>query len=220
MLAERYLSSGDLDALRALFVASDDAAKASVLNAVWAEPRPEIGPSVVTLAIEAATHASAAVRTEACSVFQNQCAWGVDVSGVLEPLRMLLDDPNDRVRQQAAFATGNLAKRRYPMASHVEPLVRNLQHEDKFVRDSSAWALWQLSRRKHDIGTAVGALVSLLSDRDPWDGPRKNAAGALLRHARRSPGNARSVKLAVKAAHLKSMSKTVARFLEELSGVG
>ncbi|MBI3864632.1 MAG: hypothetical protein HY290_22365 [Planctomycetia bacterium] len=221
VLAEHYRQTGDLANVQTLFAVDDAEVQESVLNAPWGEPgaNPQMGPGIVQLAVQGAVHPSPGVRTEACYVFQNQCAWKVDVSSAVAPLQTLLDDQIPRVRHQAAFAVGNLAKRKYDMSSHVVPLRRNLKHEVNFVRDASAWALWQLSRHKHDISSAVPDLVELLTDDDESDRPRKNAAGALLHHARKSAGSAREVNKAVSRAKLDLNRREIKRFLDQLANL-
>jgi hypothetical protein len=221
VIAEHYRRRGDLKNLRKLFAINDAEVKQSVLNALWEEPgsNPQMGPGIVQLAIQATDDPSPGVRTEACYVFQNQCAWGVDVSGAVTPLQSLLNDRSNRVRHQAAYAVGNLAKGKYDVSRNVAPLRRNVRHRDTYVRESSAWALWQLSRHKHEIGSAVPELVQLLTDDEEWDGPRKNAAGALLHHARKSAANAKQVNERVKSVCLDLKRKEIKRFLEQLASL-
>jgi hypothetical protein len=219
VLAENYRLTGELAKLQQLFAIDDSDVRESVLNALWGEPgsNPQMGPGIVQLALQAAAAPAPGMRTEACSVFQNQCAWGVDVSAALAPLQVLLADPVPRVRHQAAFAVGNLAKRKYDMSQHMAQLRRNIRHADVFVRDAGAWALWQLSRHKHDIGPAVPELVEMLTDNEEWSGPRKNAIGALLHHARKSTYNAQLVEQCVSRANLNLKIKEIPRFLEILA---
>jgi hypothetical protein len=190
----------------------------SVLDALTGDPRsnPQMGPAIVQLAIEGMSNASAKVRSTACSVVQNQCAWGNNVTAAVVPLRSLLEDVSDDVRYFAAYAVGNLAKRRYDMASHIAGLRANVKSGNIHLRAASAWALWQLSRFKHDIGPAIAGLARLLADRDEYNEPRKRAAGALLHHARKSAKNAAEVKQQVKKVGLDSDFKEVKRFLEQL----
>ncbi len=221
VIAERYRQTGDLKSLRKLFATDDPYVKESVLNALWEKPgsNPAIGPGIVKLAIESATHPALEVRSEACSVLQNQCAWGVDVSAALGPLQSLLKDQKDRVRRQAAYAVGNFAKGKYDMPEHIVLLGRNVKYRDKFVREASAWALWQLSRCKHDIGPAVPELVWLLTDPEEYNEPRKKAAGALIHYAKKSADNRDQVKESVREVNLDLKRKEIRRFLDELGSL-
>lgn len=221
-LAEHYRSTGDLKSLQSLYAKADAAVKASVLNALWGSPGadPEMGPGIVELALDAATHAAPEVRTEACSVIQNQSAWKVDVSRAVSPLRDLLGDSSERVRMQAACAVGNLAKRKHDLSPHVDPLRRNLRHADLYVRNYSAWALWQMSRARHEIGAALEDLAQILTDDDAWNSPRKNAVGALLHHAKKSAKHFEQVKRRLKKLRLDPRQKESARLLEFLAAGG
>ncbi len=217
-IAEHYLLTGDVENLRTLFCREDVDEKARVLDALWGDPRsnPQMGPAVVQLAVEGMSEASPKVRSSACRVVQNQCAWGSDVMAAVPRLRSLLEDASDDVRCFAAYAVGNLAKRRYDMESHIADLVANVKGRNIHLRAASAWALWQLSRFKHDIGPAIAELARLLSDRDECNEPRKRAAGALLHHAKKSASNAAQVKQQVKKVGLDADCKEVKRFLEQL----
>jgi HEAT repeat protein len=221
VIAEHYFRVGDLGALRRLFAKDDAGVKKSVMNALWDEPpasTPRMGPGILALAMEALRHPAAEVRSEGCSVVQNQCGW-VDVSDAVEPLLSLLADPSGLVRMQAACAVGNLAKKKYDVSRHVIALTRNLKHGDYFVREYSAWALWELSRSRHDIGPAVAGLARLLASRDGNnDNPRKNATGALLHHAKKSAENARQVRQCADEANLDGSLKVVRRIMEQLAG--
>ena len=217
-LAEHHLQTDHLKSLQKLYADDDIEVKASVLNALWSQPgsNPEMGPGILQLAIDGANHASPAVRTEACYVFQNQCGWKVDVSVAVAPLLRLLSDDSDRVRSQAACAVGNLARGKYDMSEHVSQLGHNARREDISVRNYSAWALWQISRSKHDIGVAVPELVQLLADNDDWNDPRKNAAGALLHHAKKSTENREQVMQCLGVVQLDPKYKEIRRLQEGL----
>lgn len=217
-VAENYRRRGDLKNLRDLFATDDDHVKRSVLDALQGEPgsNPQMGPAIVQMAIQSMGHASPAVRTVACSVIQNQCAWGVDVKDAIAPLQHLLKDANQRVRHQASYAVGTLAKRKYNMSDCIPQLRRNIKHNVLYVREASAWALWHLSRGRHDISSAVPELVWLLTDEDEYNGPRKQAAGALIHHAKKSPDNAADVKNRVRAAKLNEEHKEIRRLVGDL----
>src|SRR5690606_29511649 len=134
-----------------------------------------------------------------------------------EPLRRLLDDASDRVRMQAACAVGNLAKRKYDLSGHIAPLGRNLHCRDASVRNYSAWALWQLSKHKRDIGAAAFDLAQALMADDEWSGPRKNAAGALLHHAKKSPENIAQVRQHLASIRPNLKYAEVRRLVEKLN---
>jgi hypothetical protein len=223
VIAEHYRKTGNLVALQRLFATDHADVKEWILNALRGEPpasAPGMGPGIVALALESARHPDPGVRAEACSVIQNQCAWGVDVSAAREPLLSLLRDANERVRIQAACAVGNLAKRKYAVADALPDLRLNLRHVDYSVRSYSAWALWELSRARHDIGAAVVDLVNALAkEREDYDDVRKHAAGALLHHARKSPEKARQVKRVTNQAKFDGSRRRVRRFQEELENI-
>jgi hypothetical protein len=217
-IAENYRRKGDVKKLQELFAIDDENVKSSVLDALQGEPgsNPQMGPAIVQMAIQAARDASPAVRTVASSVIQNQCAWGVDVKDAIAPLQDLLEDANPRVRHQAAYAAGNLAKRKYNMSACIAQLRTNVKHSVLYVREASAWALWHLSRSRHDISSAVHELVWLLTDEDEYNGPRKQAAGALIHHAKKSPENAAVIRDRVRAAALDEEHKEIRRFVSDL----
>jgi hypothetical protein len=217
VVAGHYREVSNLNRLRKLYAIGDAEVQESVLFALWGRPgpNPRMGPGIVQLAVEATSHPVPAVRTGACFVFQNQAAYGVDVSPAVDPLRSLLADRSGRVRSQAAYAVGNLARRRYDMSRHVSPLRRNLTHKDMFVRESSAWALSKLACFKHDIGSVVPDLVLLL-EKDEYDAARKNAAGVLLHYAKKSAANAIQVKQAVEGANLDSRQKEIHKLVNQL----
>ncbi len=217
LLAEHYRKANDLDPLERLYATGDALVKQNVLNALWSEAGPGAGPRIVALALDGATHADPAVRTEACYVFMNQAGYGVDVSSAIGPLETLLQDDVPRVRQQAAYATGNLAKRKYDVSSLLPQLRRNTNHKDFYARVSAAWALWHMSRYKHNIAAAVPELARLLADDHEQDEGRKNAAGALLHHARKSPENTKQVTTALASVRLDQGRREVQQFIDDFA---
>jgi hypothetical protein len=219
VLAEHYRLAGDVNRLTTLFSDNDPGTKTMVLNALWGSPgsNPEMGAAIVQLALDGARHPDWAVRTEACAVIQNQCAWKTDVAAAVGPLLRLLEDASDRVRMQAACAVGNLAKRKYDLVSHIAPLGRNLRCADVTVRNYSAWALWQLSKYKRDIALAAADLVQALTADDEWSAARKNAAGALLHHAKKSQENRAQVRQLLATVCLNTQHVEVRRLQEQLN---
>ena len=219
VLAEHYLRVGTIEPLKELYSSGDSEVQESVLKALWGEPNanPAMGPFVVNLAIQAAEHTSERVRSQVCKVIQNQCAWGVDVTNALIVLRSLLEDEDEDVKQSAAYAVGNAAKRKYDVAECVKPLCALLTHEKMWVRNAGAWALKNLAQSKHDIEFAVPELVRLLSDDDDWSDPRRNAASSLLSYAKKSRVNAARLKAAVSRAEVNESCKSVTRFLAALA---
>ncbi len=217
-IAEHYRETGQVEPLRELYDTSAGHIRSSVLNALWMEPGSQpMAACIVDLALKGFTDASPEVRTEACSVIQNQAGWKVDVSPALPFLQQALRDDNARVRSQAAYAIGNLAKSKYHMTPHLDGLIPCVTDADQFVRNAAAWALWQLSRRKHDIHNAIPALVQSLLIDNPWDGPAREATGALLHHARKSAAHADVVKQLVTQAALPPTRPVFKRFLQQLA---
>lgn len=221
VIAEHYRMKGDLKKLQKLFVTEDADVKESVLDALQGEPglNPLMGPGIVQMAVSAMQHDSPGVRTVACSVIQSQCAWGVEVGSAIPCLQDRLNDKIARVRHQASYAIGNLAKRRYNMSSAISDLRRNIKHDHMEVRVASAWALWQLSRSKHDITAALPELIWLMTDAQENNEHRKQAAGALLNHAKKSTENAIDVKDIARNADLPLEYKEVQRFVNELEAI-
>lgn len=217
--ANALREAGDLAALQRLFRSGDAAVKAGVLNGLAGEPgrNPDMGPGIMALAVEGARHPSPEVRCWACSVFQNQNSWGVDVATAVAPLLTLLGDPDAEVRRMAAFATGNVNKRRFDFAPHFTALRRLLLDEALYVPEAAAWALAKMSRARFDIGPAVPELVRVLATSQDYDEPRKKAASALLHHAKRSPEARDQVERAIAGVALETRRKEVKRFLDNIS---
>jgi hypothetical protein len=213
--------AGDLDGLRKLFQTGDAAVKAGVLNGLQLEPgnNPDMGPGIIAMAVEGASHSSAEVRTWACFVFQSQSGWGVDCTSVVRPLLALLGDSDAEVRRMAAFATGHVYKRRFDFAPHFTALRGLLRDKALYVPEAAAWALAKMSRGRYDIGRAVADLVRVLASRQDYSEPRKEAARALLHHARKSPEARDHVIEALAVAKLDPERKEVKRFLDKLQGL-
>jgi hypothetical protein len=119
----------------------------------------------------------------------------------------------------AAFATGNVYKRRFDFAPHFNALRRLLGDKALYVPEAAAWALAKMSRAKHDIGLAVPQLVRVLASAQDYAEPRKAAARALLHHAKKSRVACDQVKRAVASVKLDPQRKEVKRFLDRLSGL-
>jgi len=217
-LAERYRDLGDLPSIQRLYAAGDAPSKRMTLNALWDPGSPEVGRGIVELAVSAAQHPDAGVRTEACWVLMNLAAHKLDVATGLEPLGQMLSDPDASVRRQSAYALGHVAKHsRHDLTAHIPGLARNLTDPDRNARVAAAWTLWQLSRKRHDIAAAVRGLIELLELKEDIGDQYKNAVGALLHHARKSPEHAEAVAAVVREADLDRENKTVLRLLNELS---
>jgi hypothetical protein len=216
--ATRLVEAGDLKRLQELFRFGDAAVKAGVLNGLQLEPgdNPDMGPGIMALAVEGANHSAAEVRTWACYVIQSQCDWGVDVAPAVGPLLTLLRDPDAEVRRMAAFATGNVCKRKFDWSRHLTALRRLLRDKALYVPEAAAWALAQLSRARYDIGPAVPELINVLAGGGDYNEPRKEAAKALLHHARKSSERCEQVRRAVRGTPLDTGRREVRHFLDRL----
>lgn len=139
--ATRLRETGDLAGLKELFRTGDAAIKAGVLDGLQLDPgdNPEMGPGIIALAIEGASHSSPEVRRWACYVFQAQDGWGVDVAPVVRPLLALLSDCDAEVRRMAAYATGNLCKRKFDWSRHLTALLHLLRDGELYVPEAAAW---------------------------------------------------------------------------------
>ncbi len=221
LLGARYLEIGRLDAIEELYAHEDPQVTGSVLGSLTGAPNatPEIGPGIVALAGKGASHPTSIVRASACRTLMNQCAWGVDVSDAIAPMLLLIEDTDAEVRQSAAYALGHFAKvKRYDLAPHIALLARGMDDGNIHVRAAAGWALWKLAGSR-DIAAAVPALVNALESSQDYDGPRKNAAGALLSFAKKSNRNRERVIQMTTSAHLDMTKKEISRFLLQLSAV-
>lgn len=219
LLGAWYLEIGRLDAIGALYRSEDPEVAASVLGSLTGKPtaHPEMGAGIVALAVEGTSHPADGVRASACSVLMNQCAWGVDVSSAIAPMLDLIEDTAASVRQSTAYAIGHFARRKqYELTPHITLLAHRLHDENVHVCTAAGWALGQLAG-KRDITAAIPFLVNALESPQDYDGPRKNAAGALLRFARRSAENRAHVRRFVAGAPLDTARKEISRFLQQLS---
>lgn len=216
--ATELREAGDLAGLKELFAAGDASVKAGVLNGLTLHPgdNPDMGPGIIALAVEGATHPSAEVRKWACIVFQDQDGWGVDVTSAVGPLLNLLGDEDPEVRRTAAYTLGNVCKRRFDWSPHFEAVKRMLRDKYLYAPEAAAWALAHMSRARHDIGAAVPDLVRVLIRKDEYNEPQKEAAKALLHHARKSPEGCDQVRRAIAGKALDKQRKEIQRFLEQL----
>ncbi len=109
LIADHWRSKGDLSTIQELFAADDAEVKKSVLNCLPGEPGddPAMGPGITALAVEGAIRPEPEVRIKACSEFQGQCDWGVEMGLAAEHLLALLSEPVLEVRRMDAFATRN-----------------------------------------------------------------------------------------------------------------
>lgn len=98
----------------------------------------------------------------------NQGVWQKS-NGTL--LKLLRDDPSERVRRSAAYALGAFGP---PAASATEYLIKALDDDKASVRQNAAWALGQMGE---GAGEAVPKLCERLSDKDTL--VRRDAACAL-----------------------------------------
>jgi hypothetical protein len=116
----------------------------------------------------------------------------------------------------AAFATGNVYKRRFDFAPHFIALRGLLRDKALYVPEAAAWALAKMSRAKYEIGPAVSDLARVLASSQDYDEPRKEAAKALLHHARKSPEARDRVIEAIAVEKPDPKRKEVKRFLDKL----
>jgi len=86
-------------------------------------------------------------------------------------LKLLKDDPSERVRRSAAYALGVFGPQ---AAGAVEALIKALRDADASVRQNAAWALGQIGEVASE---SVSKLCECLSDKDTL--VRRDAAGAL-----------------------------------------
>ena len=219
--ATQLREAGNLAGIRKLFAGGDTAIKQQVLNGLAGKAGggPEVGPGIIALAVEGAGHPSPKVRWWAAKVIQEQGAYRVDVTPAHEALLELLADSDAEVRRMAAYATGTVCKQRLDWTRHFAALRRLVRDKSLYVPEAAARALANLSRAKLDIGPAVVDLVRVLSGGDDYDEPRKEAAKALLHHARKSPKGRDQVCKAVRSAALDTGRREVRRFLDQLGAL-
>lgn len=216
--ATQLREAGNLPAIQKLFAGGDAAVKENVLNGLAGKAGggPEVGPGILALAIEGADHSAPMVRYWAAVVIQDQGSYRVDVTAAQGALLKLLADPDPKVRMIAAYATGNVCKQRLDWSHHFAALRRLVRDPSLYVPEAAARAIANLSRAKFDIGPAVPDLVSMLVGGDDYNEPRKEAAKALLHHARKSPKARDQVRKEVQSVSLDTSRREVRRFLDQL----
>ena len=223
LAAEALFSSGDLASLDEVFrEIREPMRRRAALNALWAKPpSQEAGEYAVRCAVENLSHSDHRVRTEACSVVQNQAGWKTDVALAIPGLLACLRDREATVRMQAGAAVGNVAKgrRRYDLGSALQSLQTNLSDSSPWVRQMAGWALWQLAKKRvHDL-SSVPSLFSVLSRQDSEREDRKAAIGALLAIAKISDAARLVVLQASRAAELRLELREVDGLLRKLEKV-
>lgn len=196
VLSEFHRQAGDIKRLRQLFDNDDAIVRQFTLTGLCDEPEgnAKLALAILRLAIEAANDPVPEVRTEAAHLLEQQGRWDMDATEGIDALLLLLKDRQKLVRQQATYAVGGWAKEGYDMSDCLAQLRRNLKHRDIYVRSVTAWALKEMAQTFHDIGSAVPELVVLLADDREYNEHRKQAAGALLAYAKKSPENASKVR--------------------------
>lgn len=113
--------------------------------------------------------AASAIGDIARALQDNNAAIWQKCGGTL--VRLLKDDPSDRVRRSCAYAVGAFGPQ---AAGAVEKLNNALGDDKASVRQNAAWALGQVGEA---AGASVSKLCEHLSDQDTL--VRRDAAGAL-----------------------------------------
>jgi len=217
-LTEYYLVNSAIDPITRLCASDCPHVREGCLDALGAEPPPDLGlrAALVALLIAACADADPRVRGQAARSLHCQSGWQTALSASVGPLRTLLTDDDADVRMQAACAVGGFAKARIDISSCVVALGKSLSHERDDVREYGAWALWQAARTKQDIEAAVPDLIALIARMDGHRPSEKNALGALTQHMKNSP--VRLANMTVAAAVLEPLAShpPIAKFLARL----
>lgn len=217
-LARHYLEVGSTDALARLIDHPRGDVVAAVLNGLTGEPPDsQIADAVVSLANRYTQHPDPQVRHMAAAALQNQAAWKVDVSSAVPLVVDLLTDEDAEVRIKAAYTVAGFAKARHDMSIALPALAASLADHNLYVTEAAAAALWQMSRARHDLAAVVTPLVAVLESRIDYADARKQAAGALLHHSRKSRDNASTVREAVAGADLDKSRRENSKFLTQLA---
>ena len=105
------------------------------------------------------------------------------------------------------------------MSGHFAALRKLLSHFDDEVADAAAWAILKFSMGKFDVGPAVPDLAPLLANKQDSADLRKQAAKALLHHAKKSPEALAAVRKAVKGVKLDEKQKEIQKFVKQLAAL-
>jgi HEAT repeat protein len=141
--------------------------------------------------IAALTHRKAEIRGLAADAVRRLAKQGIFDVRIVEPLTASLHDADDVVRQNAAFALGDLANQSIAATNTaaVKPLTALLSDPNWNVRWSAAFAVNRLAWRGIFDISSVKPLIGLLSSRSRRI--RTNAAYALAYLARSGVSDAR-----------------------------
>jgi HEAT repeat protein len=155
---------GDENAIRALAEGMDteDGMLGRGIVITLAEELAEEGAATVPALLAELPSAEPSVRAGLVRALGSIKASG-DLAAV--PLmQRLLEDQNSKVRMEAAFALGNLARgKTLREPSAVQALTRALRDPDAQVRETAAWALAEMGP---DAASAIPELQRLLSEKD------------------------------------------------------
>ncbi len=115
--------------------------------------------------------AASAIGDIARALNDNNAAEWKKCGGIL--VKLLTEDPSERVRRSAAYALGAFGSQ---ATGATEALIKALGDDSASVRQNAAWALGRMGEA---AGDAVSKLCACLKDKDTL--VRRDAAGALGR---------------------------------------